>query len=126
HTFRPFTLQDCPCCSTGAAPSRHGSSAGVQARECPSDEAHWLQRLPPGLQWACRWRGLLGAPLSAVRAPVAARGTNCVETTAFRVCPPACPSMYAVNLCSLSRQWLTMLSLRATFVALVLQRLFAT
>ncbi|RNC53754.1 hypothetical protein TcCL_ESM08879, partial [Trypanosoma cruzi] len=28
-------------------------------------------------------------------------GTNCVETTAFRVCPPACPSMYAVNLCSL-------------------------
>ncbi|RNC43645.1 hypothetical protein TcCL_NonESM06671, partial [Trypanosoma cruzi] len=25
----------------------------------------------------------------------------CLETTAFRVCPPACPSMYAVNLCSL-------------------------
>ncbi|RNC34538.1 hypothetical protein TcCL_Unassigned02664, partial [Trypanosoma cruzi] len=36
----------------------------------------------------------------AVRVP-AARGTNFLETTAFRVCPPASPSMYVVNLCGL-------------------------
>ncbi|KAF5215163.1 hypothetical protein TcYC6_0041200 [Trypanosoma cruzi] len=56
--------------------------------------------LPPEVQWACRWRGLLGAPHLAVRAPVA-RGTNCVETTALRVRLQACSSMYVVNLCSL-------------------------
>ncbi|EAN98924.1 hypothetical protein TcCL_ESM11422 [Trypanosoma cruzi] len=56
--------------------------------------------LPPGLQWACRWRGLRGAPHLAVRAPVA-RGPNCLENTAFRVRPPASPSMHVVNLCSL-------------------------
>ncbi|RNC54346.1 hypothetical protein TcCL_ESM08247 [Trypanosoma cruzi] len=125
RTSGPSPPQDCSRCSTGAAPARHGSSAGVQARECSSDEVHWLRYPPPGLQWACRWRGLLGAPHLAVRAPVA-RGTNCLETTAFRVCPPACPSMYVVNLCNLSRQLLTLLTLRAPFVALALQRLFAT
>ncbi|KAF8287474.1 hypothetical protein TcBrA4_0020340 [Trypanosoma cruzi] len=41
----------------------------------------------------------LGAPHLAVRAPVS-RGTNCVETTAFRVCPLACPSMFPVKLCN--------------------------
>ncbi|RNC54949.1 exo-alpha-sialidase [Trypanosoma cruzi] len=88
----------------------------------PSDEAHWLQFLPPDVQWACRWRGPLGAPHLAVRAPIAA-GTNCVETTAFRVCPPASPSMYVVNLCSLPWKLPTLLTLRAPFFAFVLQPL---
>ncbi|EKF28900.1 hypothetical protein MOQ_007335 [Trypanosoma cruzi marinkellei] len=67
---------------------------------------------------ACSGRGLLGAPHLAVRAPVAAC-TNRVETTAFRVCPPACPGIYVVNLYGLPRQWLTLLTLRATLFALV-------
>ncbi|KAF5215845.1 hypothetical protein ECC02_011431 [Trypanosoma cruzi] len=56
--------------------------------------------LPPGLQWACRWRGPRGAPHLAVRAPVA-RGPNCLESTAFRVRPPASPRVHVVILCSL-------------------------
>ncbi|KAF8303651.1 hypothetical protein TcYC6_0039680 [Trypanosoma cruzi] len=40
RTSGPSPLRIALRCSTGAAPSRHGSSAGVQAPECPSDEAH--------------------------------------------------------------------------------------
>ncbi|KAF8295394.1 hypothetical protein TcBrA4_0070370 [Trypanosoma cruzi] len=40
--------------------------------------------------------------------------------------PPACPSIYVANLYSLPWQWLTLLTLRAPFVAQAMQRLFAT
>ncbi|RNC38069.1 exo-alpha-sialidase [Trypanosoma cruzi] len=76
--------QDCPCCLTGAAPARHGSSAGEQAPECPVTRFIGCS----DFHQACSGRAA-GVAL-VVRHTFPCERLSLLEPTAWRPPPSAC------------------------------------